>query len=122
MAMFVNDLAAGRGTTGKTVRDTFGEGRMVFPKDALDKGMVDRVGTLEDGIVRAAQLGHGRQVSGAAAFHVKQPAEAWQELESSSSSEPEPTPAEPTPEPVPSAEWYSLRARRRARLIPAGKA
>jgi signal peptide peptidase SppA len=123
MAMFVNDLAAGRGTTAKLVRDTFGEGRMVFPKDALDKGMVDRVGTLEDGIVRAAQLSHGRQVSGAAAFHMKQPAEAWQELESSSSSEPEPTPdPEPTPEPVPSADWYALRARRRARLIPAGKA
>lgn len=45
---FVADVAKGRGVSVKAVRDTYGEGRVVFAKDALAAGMVDRIATLEE--------------------------------------------------------------------------
>ena len=45
--MFVSGLAANRGTTEARVRHTFGGGRIVGAKDAVSRGMADRVATLE---------------------------------------------------------------------------
>lgn len=47
-AMMVRDIAAGRRTTQKDVRENFGEGRMLLAVDAVKAGMADRVGTFED--------------------------------------------------------------------------
>jgi capsid assembly protease len=46
-AMFVDDVAEGRGVTAETVRDGYGEGRTLNAQRALAAGMVDRVDTLE---------------------------------------------------------------------------
>lgn len=47
-AMFVQDVARGRGVPVETVRSDFGQGRMLMAKDALAAGMVDRVDTLDN--------------------------------------------------------------------------
>jgi capsid assembly protease len=46
-AMFVADVARGRGVTAATVRSDFGQGRTVSPKRALELGMVDEIATFE---------------------------------------------------------------------------
>lgn len=51
-ARFVRDVAAGRGTTERAVRNGYGEGRMLTSDDALAEGMVDRVETLEHTVER----------------------------------------------------------------------
>lgn len=53
---FVKAVARGRGVSVADVRGGFGEGRVVGADEALRLGMADRVGTLEDGIARAARL------------------------------------------------------------------
>jgi len=45
---FVADVAKGRGTTARTVKDTYGKGRSITAANALSAGMVDRVATLEE--------------------------------------------------------------------------
>jgi len=45
---FIKAVAAGRRTTQANVRDTFGKGRVYGAREALSRGMVDRVGTLDD--------------------------------------------------------------------------
>lgn len=52
--MFVNAVARGRGVSASVVREQFGEGRMFLAKNALRLGMIDRIGTLDDAIARAA--------------------------------------------------------------------
>lgn len=42
-SMFIRDVAKGRGVTVEQVRKDYGEGRMVLAKDAVAKGMADRV-------------------------------------------------------------------------------
>jgi signal peptide peptidase SppA len=49
---FVSAVAAHRDVTASAVRNGFGEGRMLGPKDAKAAGMVDRIGTLEETIAR----------------------------------------------------------------------
>jgi len=53
-ASFVGAVARGRGVALAEVRNGFGEGGMVGAAEALRSGMVDRVGTLEVAIGRAA--------------------------------------------------------------------
>lgn len=54
--MFVGDLARGRRVSVEQVRDGFGQGRVVGAKAAVEAGMADAVGTLDDAIRRAAAL------------------------------------------------------------------
>jgi signal peptide peptidase SppA len=56
MAMFVRDLAKGRGVSEKRVESDFGGGRMLSPAEAVAVGMADQVGTFDQAIRRAAQL------------------------------------------------------------------
>lgn len=57
MAMFVRDVAKGRGVGVDQVRRDFGQGRMLGPQEAVGVKMADQVGTLEQALRRAAQLG-----------------------------------------------------------------
>lgn len=59
MDMFVRDLSRARGITEKRVVSDFGGGRMLSPTEALSAGMVDRIGTFDEVIQRAAQLAKG---------------------------------------------------------------
>lgn len=45
--LFVADVAAGRGVTEDEVRNGYGEGRVLTAQRAVDAGLADRVGTLE---------------------------------------------------------------------------
>jgi signal peptide peptidase SppA len=56
-ATFVRDVAEGRGITEKSVRQGFGEGRMVTAEPALEAGMVDRIETFEEAVARALDGG-----------------------------------------------------------------
>lgn len=61
--MFVNDVAQGRGVPAQSVRDGFGEGRMVTAQRAVKGGMADRVDTFEGTIARLANGPAGIQTS-----------------------------------------------------------
>lgn len=50
--VFVKALARNRATSAENVRKNFGEGRVVGAKDALERGMADRVATLDETIAR----------------------------------------------------------------------
>ena len=63
--MFVRDVARGRKRSDKTVRNGFGQGRMVGAAEAVEQGMADQVGTLDQAIRRASQLGRERREAGA---------------------------------------------------------
>lgn len=64
--MFAHAVAKGRRTTVDAVRGGFGEGRMVGARAAVEQGMADAVGTLEDAVRRAMALGAERSRSMAA--------------------------------------------------------
>jgi signal peptide peptidase SppA len=61
--MFTKDVAKGRGAPVETVRNGFGQGRMLGARDAVAAGMADSVGTLDDAVRRAAALGEERRRS-----------------------------------------------------------
>jgi len=52
--VMVKSIARNRGVSPEAVRSGYGEGRMFSADDALARGMVDRVATLEDTIARMA--------------------------------------------------------------------
>ncbi len=61
---FDTAVATQRGTTAKIVHDTFGQGRTFAAKEAVAKGMADRIGTLEaeiDRLANAQRLRRGRK-------------------------------------------------------------
>jgi capsid assembly protease len=47
-ASFVEDVAAGRGVPPKTVRDGYGQGRMLPAEAAVEAGLADRVAPIEE--------------------------------------------------------------------------
>ncbi len=49
---FVKAVASGRGATQTAVRDGYGEGRVLFAKDALKAGLIDSIGTMDETIGR----------------------------------------------------------------------
>jgi signal peptide peptidase SppA len=50
--VFVRALARNRGTTAENVRKNFGEGRVVGAKAAVERGMADRIATLDETLAR----------------------------------------------------------------------
>ena len=58
---FTNDVGKGRRVSAKKVRETYGGGRVLPAKTALEVGMVDRVGTLFDAVQRASELSRRRR-------------------------------------------------------------
>lgn len=73
MGMFVRDVAKGRGVTERAVLSRFGGGRMLGPQEAVAARMADRVGTLDEAIRRAGQLGRERRAPGRAAVSDETP-------------------------------------------------
>jgi len=53
---FISAIARGRNITFESVRDRYGEGRVVGAKSALEKGMVDAVETLDETIARLKEM------------------------------------------------------------------
>lgn len=53
---FIEKVAAGRGEDVETVRG-WATGATYFGTDALDKGLVDQIGTYDDALDKAAELG-----------------------------------------------------------------
>lgn len=54
-AMFLSDVALGRGITVSAVASGYGEGRTMLAKKALQARMVDRIDTLENTAIRLAR-------------------------------------------------------------------
>lgn len=50
--MFVSDVAKGRGVPVKTVKEDFGQGRMVLARDAVAAGMADGIATFDQTLAR----------------------------------------------------------------------
>lgn len=59
-ALFVKDVARGRGVSVSDVRNGFGEGRALPAKDAKAAGLIDRIASMEDVLSKAV----GRKASG----------------------------------------------------------
>lgn len=66
-AMFVAAVARGRGYAETTVRNGFGEGRLLGAQAAVDAHMADKIGTLGEAIQRAGMLARRRASAQAAA-------------------------------------------------------
>jgi len=58
---FTNDVARFRGATGAEVRKGYGEGRYLGAKEAVAAGLADRVGTLDETIIRMAGTASSRK-------------------------------------------------------------
>lgn len=69
---FVSDVAKGRQTKKATVREGFGEGRLLGARDAVSSGMADEIGTLDDAIMAAAISARGRPALSAAELEFRQ--------------------------------------------------
>jgi len=74
-AMFVRDVAKGRGVSRDTVREGWGKGRMVGADEAVRLGMVDRIDSLDNTVRRIARAG-----SKPKAVAAEEPAPALQSL------------------------------------------
>ena len=72
--LFVRDVARGREVPVERVLTGFGAGRLVAADAALAEGMVDRIGTLDEAIARAAELGRARRESSGSRRGVDAPA------------------------------------------------
>lgn len=69
-AMFTRDVARGRRVSVATVREGFGQGRVVTASQAVAEGMVDRVETFEQALDRLARGPARRQASSGASLSV----------------------------------------------------
>jgi len=49
---FIEAVAAGRGVSRSTVEDRFGQGRVFYAEELLDRGMADRIATLDETLER----------------------------------------------------------------------
>lgn len=54
-AMFLNDVATGRGVSVDTVESQFGQGRVFNAEEAVSRGLADRIGTLDDVVAEHQQ-------------------------------------------------------------------
>ncbi len=59
--MFIDSVAKGRGIASKTVREGYGQGRVLNAKDAKAEGMVDRIDTLDGVLARLGAAGGNAQ-------------------------------------------------------------
>ena len=51
-SQFLKDVARGRGVSASDVRSGYGEGRMLFAKDAKAAGLIDRIATMDETLAR----------------------------------------------------------------------
>jgi signal peptide peptidase SppA len=76
-SMFIERVAAGRGTDADAVRNGFGQGRMVGATDAVRMRMADRIGTMQDTLARFG-VGAPSRSKGAKAFATEREKRALQ--------------------------------------------
>jgi signal peptide peptidase SppA len=62
--MFVDAVAQGRGVSARTVNDRFGQGKSFLASEALERGMIDKIMTLDDTVKWAAKLAQRRKSMG----------------------------------------------------------
>lgn len=108
-AMFVKDVALGRGVTAAAVTSGYGQGRTLLAEPALAAGMVDRIGTLEATVRRLQGKPAGRRGAASAALIELEPAAVVVEL-----SEP-PAAIAAGPISLPDRAWNKRMAQRRRR-------
>jgi signal peptide peptidase SppA len=70
-ALFLKDVARGRGETVAKVRSGYGEGRSFGAAEAVKRGMADRIGTLDQALVRLSTTS-GRAAAMARSGHERQ--------------------------------------------------
>jgi signal peptide peptidase SppA len=70
---FVAAVALNRGVKPASVRNGFGEGRVVGARQAVELGMADRIGTLEETINQLLGQGEGMQAAAAAQMFMNGP-------------------------------------------------
>lgn len=56
-SIFLNHVAGQRGTPVATAKEKYGQGQMFIGKQAVDVGLIDAMGTMEDAFTKASQLG-----------------------------------------------------------------
>lgn len=62
---FLSAVAAGRGKDRKYALDNFGKGKMLYAQEALDVGLIDAIGTMDDVLLKPVAGGRrGRMTSG----------------------------------------------------------
>jgi signal peptide peptidase SppA len=59
--IFVAAVARGRGVSKNIVKNNFGEARVVFAKEALENGMIDRIATFDDTLQKASKTKNTRR-------------------------------------------------------------
>lgn len=69
--MFVKAVARNRGDSLTSVREGYGQGRMVGAQDALDMNMIDSIGTLEDTLSRFGASQYGAPPAKRKAFAIQ---------------------------------------------------
>lgn len=72
-AMFVRDVARGRGVTVEKVRADFGAGRMMMAREAVRAGLVDREETVEEALRRLGSGAVAMRQAPAASDELEQP-------------------------------------------------
>lgn len=77
---FVADVALGRGTRESTVRNGYGEGRVVAAADALDAKMIDKIATLDETLARLSDSSHPKSRTVATAQELPAAATAQERL------------------------------------------
>lgn len=70
-AMFVRDVATGRGVSTQKVRDQFGGGRSLLAQDALRAGMIDGIRTFDETIPLLSGAASKRRTADADAARVR---------------------------------------------------
>jgi signal peptide peptidase SppA len=70
-AMFVKDVAIGRGTTVADVNKNFGQGRAFLGAEAVQRGMADKVGTIESVVQELMGRSAARQQRAARAHNLR---------------------------------------------------
>jgi signal peptide peptidase SppA len=100
---FIKAVARGRGVSPAKVRAEYGQGRVYFAKQALEVGMIDRIGTLEETIARYVGRRGGVVVTRveAAAGSPELAAEAPETPAAAGAEAPVLAAADPDPEPAP---------------------
>lgn len=68
--MFELDVARGRGVPVDTVREQYGQGRMLLARDAQAAGMVDAVASFDDTLARMQRVAGSQQTRDYAAWNV----------------------------------------------------
>lgn len=72
-SVFIDSVAKFRGVDSETVQAKFGQGDVVFAQDAVDRGMADAVGTIEDAFKLASGMIQSRATNQSLSTQLSKP-------------------------------------------------